>query len=205
MSGLLGGIRLFADFIRTKPGYDDQQGDVSTALIGTAQWTTEQIRDTGFIVPWLRHDQDDFFQIRVQFTHRRKLQTNLASLHIHAIPGGAVSGNVYFSYAYTWVKADDTIPAISGWTSGNITTAVAGTDQWKHKVYNLLTNISPPTSESHSSMLLVKLSRLGTNILDTYTDSKPSGTAQANFGVLYLDCHTQVDKPGSDNELTDTF
>jgi len=36
----------------------------------------------------------------------------------------------------------------------------------------------------------------------TYTTSKDHGTAKANFGVLYLDCHFQADSLGSELEHT---
>lgn len=184
------------------PSYDDQQGNVGTALSGSSQWSLAAYRDTGFILPFLRRDQDDFIYMSFQFSHRRQLGTNLASAHVHAIPMASADGNVYWSYAYVWVKNGDAVPAIASWTSGNVTTAVLGADQYKEKIYNILTNIAAPASETDSSVLYVKLTRLGTNLSDTYDGDAGSGTAANNFAIVYLDCHTLVHKDGSDNELT---
>lgn len=173
--------------------YEDQQGDVRTALVGSTQWTIAQIRDTGLLIPWLSPTQDDFFQIIAQFSHRRKPLVNMSSVHIHTIPGGADTGDAHFSYSYYWGNAENAIPEIASWTTDTVTVAVAGADQYKHKLYDLITNITYPAGELYtdtSSIFLMKLSRLGTDDLDTYTGS---------LGILYLDLHFAADRIGSDD------
>ena len=182
---------------------DDQQGIIGTALSGSSQWTTEALRDTGFIINWLRHDQDDFFQMNFQFTHRKKIQSPITSIHLHYMPAGSVDGNVFISYSYTWVNIDGTIPALTSWTTSTVTIPVAGADQYKHKIANIVANILAPSNETASSILLIKCSRLGSSSgSDTYTSNKTGGTASANFGILYMDAHILTDRAGTDTELT---
>lgn len=178
--------------------WDDVLGDVSSALVGNAVWTLEQIRDTGFIIPFLRHDQDDYINMKYQFPHRIKIGTE-ARLHVHAIPEALAvadtNDNVYWSYAWNWSNAGEIVPALTGWTTGNINTKILPTDQFASQAYPLLTMTKATSSES--SILRIKLTRLGTNALDTYNVNKGSGTGQANFGIDYFDLHVQVAKQGS--------
>lgn len=183
--------------------YNDIQGNIATALTGAAVWTTEQIRDTGFIINWLRHDQNDYFQQVLQMPHTKQLGTNLTSLHLHALPGASVDGIVAYSCSYIWVNVGDEIPAISSWNSTDGTFIVSGSDKNQHKIYPILTNVLSPISESYSSLFLAKIIRNSTSDVDTYTGSKDSGTVQANLGILYLDAHIKTWQDGSKNEYTD--
>lgn len=183
------------------PRWDDQQGQVGSVLTGPAVWTMDTYRDTGFTIPCLRHDQDDVVELIFQFKHIKKLQTSI-NLHVHSIPLAATGGNVYWSYKYTWVQAEVIIPANTEWSTGNITMPIASNDLYKEKIFTLL-SINPPTVEKYSDILLIKLTRLGSNQLDTYSTNKDHGTVQANIGILYFDCHFNVNKLGSLLEFTD--
>lgn len=189
---------------RFDPGYyNDSFGIIETAALEATQWTYEQYRDTGLLVPKLRHDQNDYFQLRTQFDHKRKLQSVLGDIHIHIVPLANGAGNIYFSVTHHWHKDGDVIPELSGWTNTLVEVPILTTDQYKHLVKQLVTNINPPVSEGYSSSLLIKVSRLGTNALDTYNTNAGSGTAQANVALLYMDCHTIQNRHGSINTYED--
>jgi len=178
--------------------YDDQQGDVQTALTGAAQWDLLQIRDTGFIIGWFRAGQDDFVQQKIQFSHRKALGTPIASLHLHyileAVP--AAEETVNFDYAYTWVTDGGTIPAIASWTASTKTLTFTG-DEAANTSYrvNIVENIAAPANEGYSSIFLIKIIRNSAGVgADTYDE---------RVGVLYLDAHFQTNRLGSVNEATD--
>lgn len=177
--------------------WDDLQGTVSDGNVGAGNTalTLEQYRDTGFLMYFFRHDQNDILNIVYQMTHMWD-PTTAVRPHAHVIPMGSVDGNLYFSYQYAWVPANDVLGAITSWTSGNVTIPILGADQYIHKIVSF-GNISPPETAGPSSMLLFKMTRLGTNPLDTYTSNKSGGTAAANLGVLYLDLHYQKTKAGT--------
>lgn len=177
--------------------YDDQQGQVGTALTGNTQWSLNTYRDTGLIVPFLRRDQSDFINLIFQFSHRKQLGTVLASLHAHVIGMAASAGNVFWSWAYTWQNVGSIIPAIGSWVTGTTTSPIAAADQYKMLLLDIFTGIAAPASEDYSSHLFVKLSRIGTNISDTYQGNAGTGVASENLAIAYVDCHFPMDRPGS--------
>lgn len=183
---------------------DDMLGSVQAAA-AVAALTTEQYRDTGFSMPFFRHDQDDALHLTFQFSHRKRLGSNLASVHIHCIPmvSPAAPENVYFGYNYTWQNADGTFPANASWVSGNSTMTVGISDGFDGRLHSIIADIEPPASEGYSSFLLVTITRLGTDGNDTYDTAKVGGTAQANLGLLGIDCHYETNRRGSIEELTD--
>jgi hypothetical protein len=186
--------------------HDDMLG-AAQASAGISALTSEAYRDTTFIMPFFRHDQNDTLSLTFQFSHRRNLGSPLDSIHIHYIPmvNPAAIENVYFSYSYSWKKANEEFPALVSWVSSNVTMPIQTTDAFKHLYYNLVTNIAAPAVESYSSVLLFRITRLGTDGLDTYDTDKatPPGTGAANLGLLYFDCHYITDRRGSVNETTD--
>ncbi len=186
------------DDSRFPPVLDDQQGNVGTALTGNVQWSIAQYRDTGLLVPFLRRDQNDFINLIFQFSHRRQPATS-AVIHAHLLPMAGADGNVYWSWAYFWGLSHNTtvIPAAVGWTAGNTTTPLLGASQYKLGQYGIVTATpAPDATEDTSSVLFMKLSRLGTNILDTYQGNAGAGVASENLGVVYVDAHFTADRQG---------
>lgn len=190
----------------TSVRHDDMQG-AAQASAGISALTSEAYRDTAFVMPFFRHDQNDTLSMTFQFSHRRKLGSPLDSIHIHYIPmvNPAAIENVYFSYSYAWKTTDTEFPALVSWTSGNATLPIQTTDAFKTLLFSIVTNIAAPANEGYSSILLFRITRLGTDPLDTYDTDKatPPGTAAANLGLLYFDCHYVTDRRGSALESSD--
>lgn len=187
--------------------HDDMQGSVQAA-VGVSALTTEGYRDTGFLMPFFRHDQDDTLYFTFQFSHRKKPGSPIDSVHIHCVPMVAPSSspqNVYFAYKYSWQKLGDAFPANASWVASNAVMPVVTADAFEHVYFPIVSNIAAPANETYSSILLFTLQRLGTNIMDTYDTNKatPPGTAAANLGLLYVDCHYDTERAGSLLETAD--
>jgi hypothetical protein len=190
-------------------GFDDAQGAVASALSGAAQWTIEGYRaNSGFLLPFLRHDQTDYAQIIIQMPHRKKFGA-LKSLHVHTIPMATwtpapATKDVRWSTRWHWFSVGEALPDIAGWagTTPVITLqTLAPTDQYKHKIHTLLSDISHPNVESASSILVATITRTGQDGGDTYDDNKTEGTTgAANLGVLYFDAHYESDRGGTYTE-----
>jgi hypothetical protein len=177
--------------------HDDIQCDVASAAGGSSLGTLA-IRDTGFSVGSFQNANDDTAFLSFQMPHKKKLGTAIDSVHIHYYLPTAptASDTVLIDYAYTWYKNGDTIPAISGWTTGTKTHTFAGTEaQYSTGIISVITNISAPSGETYSTILLVKLTRNSTGIgSDTYA---------ADLGIIYFDAHYVTDRMGSINEISD--
>lgn len=106
-------------------------------------------------------------------------------LHIHWAPMTTDNGNVVWEYEYSAAAINGTFPAPTTSTS---TDAADGT-QYKHQVHDLVT-ISG-SGLGISSMILVRIARLGSDGADTFT-----GTA----ALLEIDLHYQINSLGSDDE-----
>jgi hypothetical protein len=193
-------------------GYDDVVIPAELAS-GLAALTSEQYRDTGYVKPFFRHDQDDTLYVTIQMPHRKQLGSALGDLHLHLIPMGApgvgVTEYAYFRCNYTWQTFGGVFPALATWSADVFTQfAVVAADQYKHKIHQVLTNISAPTSEAYSSILLARITRLGATggLSDTYKTVKPTppGTAAANLCLLSIDAHVLCDRHGSYNATGDT-
>jgi hypothetical protein len=180
--------------------WEDLQGTVSDGNTGAGQaaLTYEQYRDTGFLMYFTRHNQTDIVNIIYQMSHSWDTLTDVYP-HAHVIPMAAGSGDVYLTYQYAWHKPGSVLPAISEWSSGVVTQSYTAEDQYKHKVIGLGA-VAPPADSRPSTMLLVKLSRVGNNVLDTYTTNKDHETASANLAILYLDLHYQKKAAGTNSQ-----
>jgi hypothetical protein len=180
--------------------WDDLQGTIHGAQgTGKSGLTYEEYRDTGFNMDFFRHNQNDLLNMVYQMTHMWEPTTAIFP-HIHVIPMTTGSGNVYFEYAYAWVPFSGILPASSSWIVGYISSSFSSDDQYKHKIISFNDGFQPPENAGASTMFLIKLTRLGTNILDTYSQNKDSGTISANLAILAADVHYQKIKAGTPNE-----
>lgn len=178
--------------------YDDMQGNVATAPTGAAQWATAQIGSTGFFINWLQAGQNDFFQIALQMTHRKKLGVNIQDFHVHYILSSIpVAGQtVKLNYAYTFIKMGAAVPVIGSWTASTKTITFLGTEAASTHYYSdVISNLTTPADETYSGILLIKVTRESQGVsADTYA---------GNFGLLYADSHILVDRAGSVSSGTD--
>jgi len=178
--------------------YDDMLGDIRTAASGAAQWQTAQIGDTGFIINWLQDGQNDYAQMTLQMTHRKKLQTSLADFHIHYVLSAAPEEGqtVKIEYAYTWDNIGAAIPAIASWTADTKTLTFTGAELANtHYILSVLEDVAPPANETVSSIFMIKLLRR--------SQGAPADTYAGNFGLLNVDCHILCDRVGSLNPTSD--
>ncbi len=175
-----------------------QEGGGATAL------TTEVYRDTPFLMSFFRHDQNDSLSFIYQMSHAWQPGT-IVRPHVHTIPmvDPVATQNVYIVGQYAWLSTTRALPANASWTAFAVIVPINPGDAFVEKVIDTTdaTGITPPADIEESDMLAVFFSRQGTNVLDTYTTSKASGTAQANLGLVSFDCHFQIQKAGTLTEL----
>jgi len=175
------------------PVHDDIQGILTTALTGVTAYTFRQIRTTGVVLPHVANG--DIFSLTLQFSHRKKLGTPLDGVHIHFMPVASANGNIKFEYAWGWFNSGDTIPDTLPNTGDTGDILLATTDQYKHKRSNIAINMAAPASETYSSVLMIKVTRVA-----------PAGTNWGNtneIAILYMDAHFIANGNGSINENTD--
>ena len=169
--------------------HDDQQGVLGTAVSGATQWTPAQYRNTGIVVNNIQNN--DVFTMIFQFTHRRKLQSALDSVHLHWITQLAVTGTLIIDYTWGWYNTAGTAPIPETLpNTGSVTINIAAADQYIPKVTSLITNLTSPTGESGSSLLFCRFIVNG----GTYGGTNP-------ICILYVDAHTIVNKQGTVTEI----
>jgi hypothetical protein len=177
--------------------WTDVLGNV-TGAAAVAALTSEAFRDTGVLMPFFRHSQADTLSLFFQFPHSWKPDTEVRP-HMHVVAMANGSGNAVFDYAYAWSRVNTgQIPAISGWTTGQITRALVPADQYIQKII-ALPYVTPPEGTPESAILIVKVGR--NPAADTYETGKDHGTAAANIGILSIDAHFQVEKTGTIPEI----
>ena len=175
--------------------HDDMLGEVRSAISGATQWTQAQINDTGFILGWLLNNSNDFFQVKIQMSHRRNLGTALDSVHIHyLLENSATAGEtIVWSGAYAWIQPGSVIPANSGWTAfsgAGLTQTLPTAAAYYYGLHSIQANIAAPANEGYGGMLLIKITR-------------GNGTHGGRVGILDCDAHSQMNRLGSYNEATD--
>jgi len=189
--------------------FDDQWDDLQGTIhgnqgTGQSGLTYEEYRDTGFSIDFFRHDQSDTLNMAFQMPHTWDTTTSVWP-HMHVLPMASGSGNVYFEYSYTWISRNDVAPLSSSWTVGYSTTAFTPEDQFKHKIVSFVSDgLPPPVNAGASTILFIRMTRLGDNSNDTYTTNKIGGgglTAQANLGVIAADLHYQKIRAGTNTQF----
>lgn len=180
--------------------WSDQQGDISQGA-ANAGLTYEPYRDTSFRMYFLRHDQDDSLHFRFQLDHSWDPTTNV-HFHLHIVPmvSPVATRNVRFTGQYAWASVGTVIPANSGWTSFTKDVAVDPADGFKSSIGAIFV-AAPPSTADESAILLIRVTRAGTDLADTYNDGKTPGTPAANLGLLSADLHYLRNKLGTVSEF----
>lgn len=187
-----GGIDFFA------PRWTDLQGQLhGTTGTGQADLTYEAYEDTSFRIYFMRHDQNDELHIQFQMPHSWDVNSTVYP-HIHVIPAASAASpsNVRFETSYTWTPFNQQMSLSSSWTTGYVNFPVSGSMFRTHCVIELAA-VAPATGSRASSLLFLKVRRLGDDPSDTYTTSKAYGTATANLGIFYADLHYQLCREGT--------
>jgi len=182
---------------RSYPAHDDQQGILGTALNGVTTWTPAQFRATGIVMNNIQ--SGDVFSMVFQFSHRKKLQSIIDSVHIHYIPNASANGNIRFAYTWGWFSHGDVIPNTLPNTGNTSDIALLTTDQYKLKLSSLLTNLIHPGTEGYSDILMVKLTAAAPAEGTNWWSSGGTNT----IALAYMDAHYVTDRNGSLNEATD--
>ena len=100
--------------------------------------------------------------------------------HFHFSPNTTASGNVVFKTSYTWANMGQTFGTETVVTS--LITIDGDNMKWKHLMVTAPTGgITPPSNGgSFSSMIMMRIERLGTDNQDTY---------EATIDMLEYDIH----------------
>lgn len=183
---------------RFDSAHNDMWGQIQSAQTGGTAWSIEAITGTTQIVGALRNNSSDIVQTTIQVPHSRKLNTNLDSIHIHYVLQAASNLNdtIVFTGKYCWIQPGDIIPASISWTAmsgaGLTLNLGAAKSVRYYGVHSIETNIPCPASpnEGYGGILLIEITR-------------GNGTYAGNFGILYIDAHTPIDRAGSYNEISD--
>lgn len=197
--------------INTSRPHKDILCDISTSSNTATDWTIEQYGTSGYQIPYLRHDQNNYIYGKIQYNHDKALNVDADDVHLHAVGMSATGGNVHFVTWYKWINYGevltyDTTRVGNTWGMQKFTVPILDTDQFKVKVINVLENVPHPANETPSSILFFITMRnaVAGQALDTYSGNKVGGgTNQCNFGLFYSDSHYQVSKLGSKNEASD--
>lgn len=177
--------------------FDDRWDDLIAVIdegTGPAQLTYEAFRDIGFFMRFFRHNQSDSVFMTYQLPHQWNSTTSV-SVHAHVIPMASGSGNAKFDFAYSWINVGSEFPAASGWISGSVTASFTPVNQYKQGIISF--GNFAPVNQRESSIMIFKVERPGSDVLDTYSTNKDHGTAAANIGVLSFDMHYQKSKAGT--------
>jgi hypothetical protein len=169
--------------------HKDSFGFIRSVLTGVTQFTDRAYRSMKVVLPHMANR--DLLSYNVQLNHDKALGTNADGFHIHCIPIAAVTGTILIDYAWGWYSIDDTIPATLP-NTGTATLNIAAADQYKHKVFDIITKMAPPTSESYSSFILIEITRNG----GTYGNTN-------EIAILGADVHYITNRNGSINEYDD--
>ena len=180
--------------------HDDMLGIMSTVASGSALGTLA-IRDTGCTMLCFENANDDIAVQIYQFSHKKKLNTNLDSVHLHYyLPSQPGAGQTLrFNYWWTWYNNGEVIPAIGNWNTGaTVVHTFTGTElAFSTGIITIISDLDYPANEAYSSILRVKVVRDSTGVgSDTYND---------DLGIDYFDVHYIVDKQGSIFEYSDTI
>lgn len=150
----------------------------------------------GFQTFFFSHNQNDAFNMSFQMHHGWALTT--VKPHMHVMPCAPLAlnttGTVSIGYQMTWLQVNGSWP--TSWVTGSVSFLVSGSMYNVQKVISF-GDMPPLVNPNASDMLLIRIMRSGTASEDTYTESKPIGTANANLMLIACDVHYQQSQAGT--------
>lgn len=186
--------------------WNDLLGSVEDA-VGTAALSREQYGDgagnSGYLMRFWRHDQDDEMQLAFQLTHD-VLVPGEARFHIHTIPmavPSAGANTVLWTYHWVIAPVGANVPR-TGWTSSAVSQVIATT--YTHEIKHIC-SVPLPAGLPASSMLFFRLIRTSSSAADNYAVGKATSggglTQAANLAMIGLDIHIQRSRVGTRGEF----
>lgn len=116
--------------------------------------------------------------IMAQMPHTYAVNSRILP-HLHLSPNTTATGSVVFVVSYTWANMGQTFPSEKALT--NVVT-IASNSQWKHMMVNMGAIYPTAVQGGISSMLQMRVSRLGGDVRDTY----PNDMHLLEFDIHYL-------------------
>lgn len=178
-------------------GWIDILGTVDQAA-ASAALTYEAINDTPFMRYWWRHDQQDAITILFQAPHGWALDA--VEPHIHLLCGSNTGGVVAYDGYACWTAHNSglAVPALAQLPAFSAPVTIASGLLWQETIVSLGMFTPPAAAKVPSADLMLYVRRNGTSPTDTYSGSKSGpGTAAANLGIQFVDCHAHVNKLGT--------
>jgi hypothetical protein len=178
----------------------DDLGAYNEIFIGDAGVTElfQTYRDTDILLRYFMSDRDHKMVMTYQMPHSWDPSTSIKP-HLHYIPMAAGNGSVKLNYAYAWANNGYEFPGNVGWTSGSITFVVSQSMQYTSHIASIATLV-PPAAAHESSILMMKVQRVGSDPQDTYKALNDDGST-GNISILYFDVHYQKIKAGTVKEF----
>lgn len=171
------------EFELTNSNWDDQQVDLANVRLGVSapSWTDYK----GAKVLAFDKSQDNAVSFNMQLSHKYKLETEI-EFHIHNTPSDDTAGDIYWSLSVSRADIGEDFPMPSVYYAIQ-TININEAD--KHLLFEISENIG--TASGLSSVALLTLTRIGTNVTDTYNN---------DVYLVALDAHIELDTIGSRTE-----
>ncbi len=166
--------------------WDDLQVNIASAKLKPSFEPKWVLYKGGYVLSFENNSSHEMY-FTAQLSHKYKDGTDL-SFHVHLVYPDGTTGNVDWTFTYSWANIGDNYPDE---TTVNTQTAATGVIN-KHTIGEIAA-ISG-TGKKGSSVLLCSLTRNGSNVNDDYGNS---------VYMVALDFHYQIDKPGSNNIIPD--
>ncbi len=192
------GLPLQGAKLYTCHGWDDAPYNASVSQL-TNDIFPRAGGTTGFRLPFFRHDQNQGLSAVLQLPHRWQPQT-IVRPHAHVVPAAPilVPRVVILSGRWAFAGGKYAIEA-AAWERFEVELRLDRGAEYLIQIIDFSRGegVKPPEGLLESDVFLLELMRNGTDLRDTYTDSKPEGVAAANLGLLALDVHYQACKAGT--------
>ena len=168
---------------------DDMQIDIGAVRLPPANAAIIVVNpaDNIGLAIQFENGKNQSIHFNMQSPHARVDESNI-ELHMHVTPGASTNtGNVYMRLVYDWRNIDGTF---GGTTTVFATFAMDGTPH-KHQ-YEDIFNINGTGKSSISSIICCELTRMGTDVLDTFT---------GDIYAVGIDFHVLKNTLGSRQEI----
>ncbi|MBN1821950.1 MAG: hypothetical protein JW833_14615 [Prolixibacteraceae bacterium] len=166
--------------------WDDLQVNIASAKLKPTAEPLWIGYNGGYVLSFENGSTEELY-FTAQLSHKYKHGSDI-SFHLHLIYPDGNSGDVDWTFTYSWANINEDFPTAS---SETVQTA-SPVNQDSHTIGPIADLTG--TEKQGSSVLICSLKRNGSDIADTYGNS---------VYLVSLDFHYQIDKPGSNNVIPD--